>query len=57
VLSQKYLFLSNIIKNRSSGYMSEDQRDKVRALGVKYFLDKPFTDKKMLDSLETVLFE
>ncbi len=37
--------------------MSEDQRDKVRALGVKYFLDKPFTDKKMLDSLETVLFE
>ncbi len=41
----------------SSGYMSEDQRDKVRALGVKYFLDKPFTDKKMLDSLETVLFE
>jgi len=41
----------------SSGYMSEDQRDKVKVLGVKYFLDKPFTDKKMLDSLETVLFE
>lgn len=40
----------------SSGYMSEDQRDKVKELGVEYFLDKPFTDKKILDSLEAALF-
>ncbi|HOT42772.1 MAG TPA: response regulator [Syntrophorhabdaceae bacterium] len=40
----------------SSGYMSEDQRDRVKQFGVKYFLDKPFTDQKILDSLEAVLF-
>ncbi|HOB68852.1 MAG TPA: response regulator [Syntrophorhabdaceae bacterium] len=39
----------------SSGYMSEDQRDKVKMLGVKHFLDKPFTNQKMLDVLESVL--
>lgn len=41
----------------SSGYMSEEQRDKVKMLGVEYFLDKPFTDQKILDSLKTVLFD
>ena len=40
----------------SSGYMSEDQRDKVKALGVERFLDKPFTDKQIIDSLEAVFF-
>jgi len=39
----------------SSGYMSEDQRDKVKMLGAKHFLDKPFTNQKMLDVLESVL--
>ncbi len=40
----------------SSGYMSEDQRDKVKSLGASLFLDKPFTEKKIVSLMQKVLF-
>ncbi len=39
----------------SSGFMSEDQRTKLKAYSIDAFLDKPFNDKDMLDTISKVL--
>ncbi len=39
----------------SSGYMSEDQREKVKSLGANLFLDKPFTEKKIISLMKEVI--
>ena len=39
----------------SSGFMSEEQRDKLREYGVDSFLDKPYADKDALDAVRSVL--
>lgn len=39
----------------SSGYMSEEQRDKVKSLGVDLFLDKPFNEKKIISMMQKII--
>ena len=38
----------------SSGFMSEEQRDKLKEFGVDGYLDKPFGDKEVADIIQTV---
>jgi len=39
----------------SSGYMSEDQREKVKSLGANLFLDKPFTEKNIISIMKEII--
>jgi signal transduction histidine kinase/CheY-like chemotaxis protein len=41
----------------SSGYMREDQRERIKRLKVEAFLDKPFTEGDILDIVRKVLEE
>jgi two-component system cell cycle sensor histidine kinase/response regulator CckA len=39
----------------SSGFMSEEQRDKLEEYGADGFLDKPYSDKDVINAVESVL--
>ena len=39
----------------SSGFMSEDQRAKLKEYTIEAFLDKPFTDEDIIDAIIKVL--
>ena len=39
----------------SSGFMTEEQRDKLKEYGVDGFLDKPYSDQDALNEVRSVL--
>ncbi|MEO8350463.1 MAG: PAS domain S-box protein [Chthoniobacteraceae bacterium] len=41
----------------SSGHMQKEQQEILRSLGVKYFLDKPYSADKLLRALHSILAE